>query len=104
MDDFAGFPAGAIALIQRGGCSFALKAYNAEAAGASAVIIFNQGNTPDREGPLIGVTAAAPAGSVVAELDGPGRRGLVRRWRSPRPARVDGPHLRPAGGADRPRT
>ena len=26
LDDFAGFPAGAIALIQRGGCSFALKA------------------------------------------------------------------------------
>ena len=50
-DDFAGFPAGAIALIQRGGCSFALKAHNAQAAGASAVIIFNQGNTPDREGP-----------------------------------------------------
>ena len=26
VDDFAGFPAGAIALVQRGGCSFALKA------------------------------------------------------------------------------
>src|SRR5688500_14826268 len=48
-DDFAGFPQGAIALIQRGGCSFALKAHNAQAAGASAVVIFNQGNTPDRE-------------------------------------------------------
>ena len=30
-DDFAGFPAGNIALIQRGGCSFALKAVNAQA-------------------------------------------------------------------------
>jgi len=58
-DDFAGFPAGSIALIQRGGCSFALKAYNAAAAGASAVIIFNQGNTPDREPLFIG-TAVAP--------------------------------------------
>jgi Zn-dependent M28 family amino/carboxypeptidase len=58
-DDFAGFPAGAIALIQRGGCSFALKAHNAEAAGASAVIIFNQGNTPDREPLFIG-NATAP--------------------------------------------
>ena len=58
-DDFAGFPAGAIALIQRGGCSFALKAYNAQAAGADAVIIFNQGNTPDREPLFIG-NAAAP--------------------------------------------
>ena len=35
-NDFASFPAGAIALIQRGGCSFALKAHNALAAGASA--------------------------------------------------------------------
>ena len=68
VDDFAAFPAGSIALIQRGGCSFALKAYNAQAAGASAVIIFNQGNTPDRSGPFVDVTAAAPAGSAV---DGP---------------------------------
>ncbi len=42
--DFAGFPAGNIALIQRGSCDFVVKAANAEAAGASAVIIFNQGN------------------------------------------------------------
>ena len=65
--DFAGFPAGAIALIQRGTCSFALKAHNAQAAGASAVIIFNQGNLPDREALFIG-SAAAPAGSVVGAL------------------------------------
>ena len=52
--DFAGFPAGNIALIQRGTCTFALKTQNAQAAGASAVIIFNQGNTPDREGLIIG--------------------------------------------------
>jgi aminopeptidase Y len=48
--DFAGFPGGNIALIQRGTCSFAIKAQNAQAAGASAVIIFNQGDTPAREG------------------------------------------------------
>ncbi|MFN2374762.1 MAG: M28 family peptidase, partial [Cyclonatronaceae bacterium] len=48
--DFAGFPAGNIALIQRGGCTFQLKAINAEAAGASGVIIFNQGNIPGNEG------------------------------------------------------
>lgn len=41
--DFAGFPAGNIALIQRGTCTFRLKADNAAAAGASAVIIFNSG-------------------------------------------------------------
>ena len=52
--DFAGFPAGAIALIQRGTCEFGVKAINAQAAGASAVIIFNQGNTPLREGLVTG--------------------------------------------------
>jgi Zn-dependent M28 family amino/carboxypeptidase len=52
--DFAGFPAGNIALIQRGTCTFAQKVENAEAAGAAAVIIFNQGNTPDREVLFIG--------------------------------------------------
>lgn len=55
--DFAGFPVGNIALIQRGTCTFAVKALNAEAAGASAVIIFNQGNTPAREGLIVGTLA-----------------------------------------------
>ena len=66
-DDFAGFPEGAIALIQRGGCSFALKAYNAQAAGADAVIIFNQGDTPAREPLFIG-NAAAPNEDVLGAL------------------------------------
>jgi Zn-dependent M28 family amino/carboxypeptidase len=52
--DFVGFPAGNIALVQRGTCNFSIKAINAEAAGASAVIIFNQGNDPTREGLIIG--------------------------------------------------
>ncbi len=56
-DDFAGFTAGNIALIQRGGCSFALKATNAQAAGAGAVIIFNQGNDSTREGLIVGTLA-----------------------------------------------
>ncbi len=47
--DFAGFPAGNIALISRGACTFALKATNASAAGAAGVIIYN--NIP---GPLNG--------------------------------------------------
>ncbi|SDP26811.1 PA domain-containing protein [Nakamurella panacisegetis] len=42
--DFAGFVPGNIALIQRGTCTFAQKVANAEAAGASAAIIFNEGN------------------------------------------------------------
>jgi hypothetical protein len=38
-----------IALVQRGTCFFGTKALNAEEAGAEAVIIMNQGNTPERE-------------------------------------------------------
>ncbi|MDH4206908.1 MAG: M28 family peptidase, partial [Desulfobacteraceae bacterium] len=56
--DFAGFTAGNIALIQRGTCSYALKAQNAEAAGAVGVIIFNEGNTPDRTGIPYGTLGA----------------------------------------------
>ncbi len=59
--DFAGFPAGNIALVQRGTCTFATKALNAQAAGASAVIIFNQGNDPSREGLIIGTLAPSVA-------------------------------------------
>lgn len=39
--DFAGFPAGSIALISRGACTFAIKATNAYAAGAAGVVIYN---------------------------------------------------------------
>lgn len=47
--DFAGFPAGSIALVQRGTCAASLKAQNAQAAGAVAVIIWNNvpGDPPD---------------------------------------------------------
>lgn len=48
--DFAGFPAGAIALVQRGTCTFGEKAANAAEAGAAGVLIFNQGDTEDRTG------------------------------------------------------
>jgi Zn-dependent M28 family amino/carboxypeptidase len=51
--DFNGFPAGNIALIQRGTCTFRLKADNAAAAGASAAIIFNEGQE-GRTGVIIG--------------------------------------------------
>jgi Zn-dependent M28 family amino/carboxypeptidase len=59
--DFGG--SGDIALIQRGACSFALKAINAEAAGAEAVIIFNQGNTEARKG-IINGTLGGPVVSI----------------------------------------
>ena len=44
--DFAGFAAGNVALMQRGTCSFAVKAQNAEAAGAIGAVIFNEGQAP----------------------------------------------------------
>jgi Zn-dependent M28 family amino/carboxypeptidase len=52
-----------IALIQRGTCFFSVKAANAEAAGAEAVIIFNQGNSPTRLGLIVGNASTFPDGS-----------------------------------------
>lgn len=48
-DDFAEFPEGHIALIQRGSCTYEQKAQNASAAGASGVIIFNEGQSGRRD-------------------------------------------------------
>ena len=62
--DFAGFPAGNIALLQRGTCFFQVKAENAAAAGAIGVIIFNQGNTPERTGIFAGTLSATYAGGI----------------------------------------
>lgn len=49
--DFAGMPAGSVALVQRGTCGFNVKVLNAQAAGASAVIVMNEGQ-PGRTGLL----------------------------------------------------
>ncbi|HET7270537.1 MAG TPA: M20/M25/M40 family metallo-hydrolase [Rubrobacter sp.] len=57
--DFPATTAGKVALIQRGTCTFGEKVQNAEAAGAVAAIIFNEGQ-PDRVG-LINGTLGAPA-------------------------------------------
>jgi Zn-dependent M28 family amino/carboxypeptidase len=66
--DFAGFPAGNIALLQRGTCTFELKAENAAAAGAVGIVIFNQGNTDaeDRNNiPAVTLTANNTSGIPV---------------------------------------
>ena len=66
--DFAGFPAGNIALLQRGTCTFELKAENAAAAGAVGIVIFNQGNTTatDRNNiPAVTLTANNTSGIPV---------------------------------------
>jgi Zn-dependent M28 family amino/carboxypeptidase len=56
MADFGPSIAGHIALIQRGGCNFGVKVLNAGLAGATGVIIFNEGNPgpPNRTGLLVG--------------------------------------------------
>jgi Zn-dependent M28 family amino/carboxypeptidase len=66
--DYAGFPAGNIALLQRGTCTFELKAENAAAAGAAGIVIFNQGNTTaeDRNNiPAVTLTANNTSGIPV---------------------------------------
>jgi Zn-dependent M28 family amino/carboxypeptidase len=75
--DFAAFPVGAIALVQRGTCTFETKAANAQAAGATAVLIFNEGQPGRQEAlsgtlgrpfdlPVVGLSFAA--GDELADL------------------------------------
>lgn len=61
-NDFAGFTPGNIAVMKRGACAFALKVTNAEAAGAVAAIVYNDG-TPGREDAIAGTL-----GSKVADI------------------------------------
>jgi Zn-dependent M28 family amino/carboxypeptidase len=82
--DFAGFPAGAIALMQRGTCTFQVKLNNAAAAGAVGAVVFNEGNSPLRSDlnfgnagtpspPIPGVTTTFAAGDELraGRLSGP---------------------------------
>ncbi|WP_241978283.1 PA domain-containing protein [Cryobacterium sp. Hz9] len=55
-----------VALIQRGTCTFAIKAANAIAAGYDAVIIFNEGNPGRTE--LVEGTLGAPVSVPVVGL------------------------------------
>jgi Zn-dependent M28 family amino/carboxypeptidase len=95
--DFAGLDFSGpsdIALIQRGTCTFAQKVQNAQAAGAEAVVIFNQGNDPTREGLIVGTLAPFQASVPVvgasfadgAALSQPGSTAHVK---------VDPPESRP---------
>ena len=65
--DFSGFVPGRIALIQRGGCVFGLKVLNAQAAGATGVIIFNEGN-PGRTGLLVGSLVDTAGNPIVPTI------------------------------------
>lgn len=62
--DFVGFPRGAVALVQRGTCTFRSKVENAVAAGAAAVVVFNEGN-PGRTS-LFAATLGLPQARVPA--------------------------------------
>jgi hypothetical protein len=66
-DDFSGFVPGRIALIQRGGCNFGVKVLNAQAAGATGVIIFNEGN-PGRTDVLSGSLIDAAGNRIVPTI------------------------------------
>lgn len=82
-DDFTGFTAGNIALIQRGTCDFAVKADNADAAGAAGVVLFNEGQPgrtevlgatlgePRRDIPVIGTTFELGEDLANGEINGP---------------------------------
>ncbi|MEV4003682.1 M28 family peptidase [Actinomadura sp. NPDC049753] len=80
--DFKGFRKGSIALVQRGTCTFAAKAANARAAGASAVVIFNK---PGERGPVNGtlsrpaaVPVVGPTHAVGAALVKAARKGALK--------------------------
>lgn len=66
--DFAGFPAGRIALVSRGGCTFAAKTVNAVNAGAVGVVIYN--NTAGNVNGTLGsdFTLDVPVTSVTQAL------------------------------------
>src|SRR5215217_2793671 len=82
---FSGFPRGAVALVRRGTCFMFLKARNARAAGASAVLIANEGG-PGRTAPIvatlvrpgIGIPVLGISSSLGGELDRAARAGPVR--------------------------
>jgi hypothetical protein len=65
--DFSGFIPGSVALIQRGGCNFGVKVINAQSAGASGAIIFNEGN-PGRTGLIDGSLADASGNPIIPTI------------------------------------
>jgi len=65
--DFSGFSAGNVALIQRGGCNFGVKVQNASDAGATGVVIFNEGN-PGRTGVTNGSLVDANGDPITTKI------------------------------------
>jgi Zn-dependent M28 family amino/carboxypeptidase len=83
--DFAGFPQGGVALLRRGTCFFSQKAQNAKSAGASAVLIANEG-VPGRTAPIaatlvrpgIGIPVLMISSALGSELARSAQAGTVR--------------------------
>ena len=73
-EDFEGFSRGDVALLRRGTCTFRTKAENAEAAGASAALIFNAGEAGGEVlrgslgGPGVGIPVMGTSESFGEEL------------------------------------
>jgi hypothetical protein len=65
--DFNGFVSGRVALIQRGTCNYGVKVLNAQAAGASGVIIFNEGQ-PGRTDVINGSLSDADGNRIVPTI------------------------------------
>jgi subtilisin family serine protease len=62
---------GKIVLMIRGTCNFTVKAANAAAAGAAALIVYNDGATPDRVDPLVmALDGATIAAVMISSTDG----------------------------------
>ncbi len=59
---------GKVALVQRGTCAFVEKWQFAQAAGATGVIIYDEGNTPDRQAPLFVDNQPDPAATIAAVI------------------------------------
>jgi Zn-dependent M28 family amino/carboxypeptidase len=79
--DFTDFPAGAIALVQRGTCTFGVKVQNAQAAGAVGAIVFNEGQQPDRFGVVAG-TLGGPVSIPAVGTSYTIGAGLVDQYRA----------------------
>ncbi|GGI07740.1 M28 family metallopeptidase [Egicoccus halophilus] len=93
--DFAGFPTGDIALVQRGSCPFGQKAANAEAAGARAMVLFNTGNVPANEGLIVGTLLPAFEGATIPVVGASYEQGVaLAQPGSTARVRVDAPETR----------
>jgi Zn-dependent M28 family amino/carboxypeptidase len=84
--DFASFPRGAVALLQRGTCYFRQKLENAVAAGAGAVVVMNEGG-PGRRG-LFQATLGAPQVPIPALAASVAVGDVLRRGRLSGPTGV----------------